>query len=124
MIRFLLISFFVMMFSFQAYAFELLMFNNKHCIYCKKFLKEVGLEYNISNLPLIIIDDNNQPKWFDTAYKEKRIKPLRATPVFIVWNEFEKYEVDRIIGYGDKDRFYNQLNEIFVKFLNQSDLNS
>ena len=113
-----------MMFNVQAYAFELLMFNNKPCIYCKKFLKEVGLEYNISNLPLIIIDDNNQPEWFDTAYKEKRIKPLRATPVFIVWNEFEKYEVDRIIGYGDKDRFYNQLNEIFVKFLNQSDLNS
>ncbi len=53
MIRFLLISFFVMTFNVQAYAFELLMFNNKYCIYCKKFLREVSSEYNISDLPLM-----------------------------------------------------------------------
>ena len=59
MIRFLLISFFVMTFNVQAYAFELLMFNNKYCIYCKKFLREVSSEYNISDLPLIIIEESS-----------------------------------------------------------------
>ena len=114
MIRFLLIIFFVMTFNVQAYAFELLMFNNKYCIYCKKFLKEVSSEYNISHLPLIIIEEDNEPEWFITAYIEKRIKPIRATPTFILWDEFEKNEVDRIVGYGDKDLFYNQLQEIFA----------
>ncbi len=112
MIRFLLIIFFVMTFNVQAYAFELLMFNNKHCIYCKKFLREVGSEYNMSDLPLIIIDEDNEPEWFITAYIEKRIKPIRAKPTFILWNEFEKYEVDRIVGYGGKDWFYNKLKKI------------
>ena len=114
MIRFLLISFFVMTFNVQAYAFELLMFNNKYCIYCKKFLREVSSEYNISDLPLIIIEEDNEPEWFITAYKEKRIKPIRATPTFILWDEFEKYEVDRIVGYGGKDWFYYQLKEILA----------
>ena len=83
MIRFLLISFFVMTFNVQTYAFELLMVNNKHCTFCNKFLEEVGPEYNISDLPLIIIDEDNKPEWFIMAYKEKRIKPIRGTPTFI-----------------------------------------
>ena len=114
MIRFLMIIFFAMTFNVQAYAFELLMFNDKHCIYCKRFLREVSSEYNISDLPLIIIDEGNEPEWFITAYIEKRIKPIRGTPTFILWDEFEKYEVDRIVGYGDKDLFYNQLQEILA----------
>ena len=72
MIRFLLIIFFVMTFNVQTYALELLMFNNKYCIYCKKFLREVGSEYNISDLPLIIIDEDNEPEWFITAYIGKK----------------------------------------------------
>ncbi len=115
MIKFLLISFFVMTFNVHAYAFELLMFNNKYCIYCKKFLKEISSEYNISDLPLIIIEENNEPEWFITAYTEKRIKPIRATPTFILWDELEKIEVDRILGYGGKDWFYYQLKEILKK---------
>ena len=114
MIRFLLIIFFVITFNVQTYAFELLMFNNKHCIFCNKFLEEVAPEYNISDLPLIIIDEDNKPEWFIMAYKEKRIKPIRGTPTFILWNEFEKYEVDRIVGYGGKDWFYNKLKEILA----------
>ena len=103
-----------MTFNVQTYAFELLMFNNKHCTFCNKFLEEVGPEYNISDLPLIIIDEDNKPEWFIMAYKEKRIKPIRATPTFILWDEFEKYEVDRIVGYGGKDWFYNKLKEILA----------
>ena len=114
MIRFLLIIFFALVFNVQTYAFELLMFNNKYCIFCSKFLKEVSSEYNISNLPLIIIDEGNEPGWFITAYIEKRIKPIRATPTFILWDEFEKIEVDRIVGYGGRDWFYNQLQEMLA----------
>ena len=67
MIRFLFIIFFVMTFNVQAYAFELLMFNNKYCIYCKKFLREVGSEYNISDLPLIFIEGISGTLFRETA---------------------------------------------------------
>ena len=113
MIRFLLIIFFVMTFNVQTYAFELLMFNNKHCIFCNKFLEEVAPEYNISDLPLIIIDEDNKPEWFITAYKEKRIKPIRGTPTFIIWNG--RKELARIVGYSTKDKFYSTLTELFPR---------
>ena len=57
MIRFLITVFFVTIFHLLAYALELLMVNNKHCIYCKKFLKEVASTYKIQSLPLRIISD-------------------------------------------------------------------
>ena len=122
--RFLLISFFAIIFNANAVAFELLMYNSNYCVYCKNFFREVAPDFNIPNLPLIIIDENNQPEWFKKAIKQKKIKPLRGTPTFIIWNDLEKYEFDRIAGYGDKDNFYKQLNEIFVIFLNENDLSN
>tara|TARA_Y100000590_G_scaffold79763_1_gene88558 strand:+ start:109 stop:483 length:375 start_codon:yes stop_codon:yes gene_type:complete len=124
MIRFLITVFFVTIFHLQAYALELLMVNNKHCIYCNKFLKEVASTYKIQSLPLRIISDHDQPEWFKTAYKTNKIKPIRGTPTFILWDETENYEVDRIVGYRNKDQFYKQLKDAFVNFLNQNDLNS
>ena len=97
------------------------MINSKNCVYCKKFLAEVASEYKISQLPIVIIDDHNRPKWFSKAYKEKKIKPYRGTPTFIIWNEVEKYEIDRIVGYLGKDRFYYDLKEIFIRFVNENE---
>ena len=90
MFKYILIVIFVLTLNSKAYSLELLMINNKNCIYCKKFLSEVASEYNISKLPIIIIDDNDRPEWFSRAYKEKKIKPYRGTPTFIIWNEIEK----------------------------------
>ena len=37
------------------------------------------------------------------------------------WNEIEEYEIDRIRGYGGKDIFYQQLKNIFTKFINENE---
>ena len=76
-----------MMFNVQAYALELLMFHNKYCGYCNKFIKEVALEYNIESLPLKIIDAYNQPGWFKLAKEEGRVQPIIGTPTFIIFDE-------------------------------------
>ena len=62
MIRFILIFFFLITYSYKANSLELIMYDSKYCFYCKKFLKEVGSDYNLPQLPLIVIDDKNQPK--------------------------------------------------------------
>ena len=70
---------------------------------------------------MVIIDNYNPPKWFKNAYKQKKIKPYRGTPTFIIWNSIQDYEIDRIIGYSGKERFYNQLREIFSTFINENE---
>tara|TARA_B100000965_G_C19270154_1_gene616937 strand:- start:250 stop:552 length:303 start_codon:yes stop_codon:yes gene_type:complete len=100
------------------------MIDSKNCVYCKKFKNEVMQEFKIPNLPIVIIDQADQPNWFAKAIKQNIIKPFRGTPTFVIWNDVEKYEVDRIYGYVNKDTFYKQLKEIFVRFLNEKDLSS
>tara|TARA_B100001250_G_scaffold404618_1_gene420871 strand:+ start:1823 stop:2125 length:303 start_codon:yes stop_codon:yes gene_type:complete len=100
------------------------MIDSKSCFYCKKFKSEVIPNFKIPNLPIIIIDQNDQPKWFSLALKENKIKPYRGTPTFVIWNDIEKYEIDRIVGYGNSETFYSQLKQIFVRFLNEKDLRS
>jgi len=121
MIKFIFLSIFVLLFNTKAYSLELLMINSKNCIYCKKFLAEVAVDYNLPPLPLKIINDYDRPEWFSKAYKQKKIKPYRGTPIFIIWNEKEEYEIDRIRGYIGKDSFYKQLKNIFTKFINENE---
>ena len=120
MFKYALIIIFVLIFNPKAYSLELLMINSKSCTYCKYFLSEVAPEYNLSGLPLVIIDDFDRPKWFSKAYKEKQIKPYRGTPIFIIWNEIEKNEIGRIIGYTGKDNFYRGLIEKLDKYINKN----
>jgi len=121
MIKFIFLSIFVLLFNTKAYSLELLMINSKNCIYCKKFLAEVAVDYNLPPLPLKIINDYDRPEWFSKAYKQNKIKPYRGTPIFIIWNEKEEYEIDRIRGYIGKDSFYKQLKNIFTKFINENE---
>jgi len=120
MFKYALIIIFVLIFNPKAYSLELLMINSKSCTYCKYFLSEVAPEYNLSGLPLVIIDDFDRPKWFSKAYKEKQIKPYRGTPIFIIWNEIEKNEIGRIIGYRGKDNFYRNLIDQLNIFINNN----
>jgi thioredoxin-related protein len=110
MIRILLTFIFILFFNVQANALELLMGHNPMCGICQKFLKEVAVDYDNKELPLIIINLYKQPEWFKEAYKEGRIKPIRGTPTFIVWNG--RKELARIAGYYDKESFYEDLKEI------------
>jgi len=113
--RKLLLTLFLILFAFPVYALELLMAHNPGCHICQKFIKEVAVDYNDSEiakrLPLIIISVNDQPEWFKQAYAENRIKPIRGTPTFIVWNG--RKELARLVGYHDKERFYSRVREIF-----------
>lgn len=120
MFKYALIIIFVLIFNHKAYSLELLMINSKSCTYCKYFLSEVAPEYNLSGLPLVIIDDFDRPKWFSKAYKKKQIKPYRGTPIFIIWNEIEKNEIGRIIGYRGKDNFYRDLKDQLNIFINNN----
>ena len=113
----LLLTLFFILFAFPVYALELLMAHNPDCHICEKFIEEVAVDYNESKhaktLPLVIINVYEQPEWFLEAYSEGRIKGIRGTPTFIIWNG--RKELGRIVGYHDKERFYSRLTELFPR---------
>ena len=115
----LLLTLFFILFAFPVYALELLMAHNPNCHICQKFIEEVAVDYNDSEaakkLPLIVINVYDQPEWFKEAYRLRKIKPIRGTPTFIVWNGTHEggAEIARLVGYQDKERFYSRLREMF-----------
>ena len=117
--RKLLLTLFFILFAFPVYALELLMAHNPDCHICERFINEVAIDYNESSvaktIPLIIISVYEQPEWFKEAYKLRKIKPIRGTPTFIIWNGSHEggAEIARLVGYRDKERFYSRLREMF-----------
>jgi thioredoxin-related protein len=117
----LLLTLFFLLFAFpaSAKALELLMAHNPDCHICQKFIEEVAVDYNDSEiakkLPLIVISVYEQPEWFKEAYRLRKIKPIRGTPTFIIWNGSHEggAEIARLVGYSNKSRFYSRLNEMF-----------
>ena len=111
---------FVLLFAFpvSAKALELLMAHNPGCGICQKFIDEVAVDYNESEiakkLPLIIISVYDQPEWFKEAYRIGKIKTIRGTPTFIIWNGSHDggMEIARLVGYSNKSRFYSRLKEM------------
>ena len=112
----LLLTLFFILFAFPVYALELLMAHNPDCHICEKFIEEVAVDYNDSEiakkLPLIVISVYEQPVWFKEAYRIGKIKPIRGTPTFIVWNG--RKELSRLVGYSTKENFYMRIN-IFIE---------
>jgi len=116
--RKLLLTLFFILFAFPVYALELLMAHNPDCHICERFINEVAIDYNESSvaktIPLIIISVYEQPEWFKEAYRIGKIKPIRGTPTFIVWNGSHEggAEIGRLVGYQSKERFYSRLKEM------------
>jgi len=116
----LLLTLLFLLFAFpaSAKALELLMAHNPGCHICEKFINEVAVDYNDSEiakrLPLTIISVYEQPEWFKEAYRIGKVKPIRGTPTFIIWNGSKEggHEISRIVGYRDKGRFYSRLKEM------------
>ena len=112
---------FVLLFAFpvSAKALELLMAHNPGCGICQKFINEVAVDYNDSEiakkLPLIIISVYDQPEWFKEAYRIGKIKTIRGTPTFIIWNGNHDggAEIGGLIGYRNKESFYSRLKGMF-----------
>ena len=102
----------------SAYATEMIMFSTKTCAYCRNFLREVAPTYNDTEyaklLPLRIIsmDSQNAPTWFSKAYDERRIDGISGTPTFVIFSNGT--EVARLIGYGGKERWYDDIKD-FIK---------
>ena len=115
----LLLTLFFLLFAFpaSAKALELLMAHNPDCHICERFINEVAVDYNDSELgkriPLIIISVYDQPEWFKEAYRLRKIKPIHGTPTFIIWNgnHDSGAEISRLVGYSNKSRFYSRLKE-------------
>ena len=119
--KLLLTLLFVLLFTFpaSAKALELLMAHNPDCHICERFINEVAVDYNDSDiakkLPLIIISVHEQPEWFKEAYRIGKIKPIHGTPTFIIWNGSHDSggEIARLVGYRNKASFYNRLKGMF-----------
>ena len=116
----LLLTLLFLLFAFpvSAKALELLMAHNPDCHICERFINEVAIDYNDSDiakkLPLIVINVYEQPEWFKEAYRIGKIKPIRGTPTFIIWNGSHDggMEIARLVGYNNKSRFYSRLKEM------------
>ena len=111
--KFLSILFTVLLLSLPLKAYELLMFSVSWCSYCIAFHEQVAPTYNDTEyakiLPLIIIDAENIPEWFTKVYKEDKIKRIRGTPTFIIWDKENQVEIDRIVGYNGEEWFYERI---------------
>lgn len=99
-------------------AAELVMFDDPACVYCKRWLAEVGPGYPKTEegqrapLRRIFIRDQGQ-----AGVQLK--SPVNATPTFVLADD-EGREVGRITGYPGADYFYPMLGEILSKLPTQA----
>jgi|TARA_Y100000310_G_scaffold224690_1_gene226557 thioredoxin-related protein len=118
----------VLLMTVPSYAYELLMFSNKQCPYCDNFLKEVKPGYGTTpyaeKLPLRVIETSgNPPKWFEDAFNANNIDAIEITPTFVIWDNDHQYEIARLLGYINKERFYQDLDK-FIDAMGQIELPS
>ncbi len=89
------------------------MFDDPTCVWCRKWLREVGPGYPHSDegqlAPLRRIDIKNQ-----SAAGVALKTTVTATPTFVVADD-EGREIGRITGYPGVDFFYPALDEILAK---------
>lgn len=104
--------------ALPVHAAELVMFDDPACVYCKRWLAEVGPGYPKTEegqrapLRRIFIRDQGQ-----AGVQLK--SPVNATPTFVLADD-EGREVGRITGYPGADYFYPMLGEILRKLPTQA----
>lgn len=112
-LRTLLLSLCLLVPTLPAWAAELVMFDDPGCVYCRRWLAEVGPGYpkteegRMAPLRRIFIRDQGQ-----AGVKLK--SPVNATPTFVVADD-QGREVGRITGYPGADYFYPLLGDILRK---------
>lgn len=103
----------LIMLPVETLAAELVMFDDPACVWCRKWLREVGPGYPHSEegqlAPLRRVDINAQR----TAGLTLKV-PVTATPTFVVADD-DGREVGRIVGYQGSEFFYPALDEILAK---------
>ena len=95
-----------------AHALELIMFETKGCIWCKKWREEVGLIYERTEegkiAPLRSIDMT-----VNTRTQFKLRAPVTISPTFVMVSG--ENEVGRITGYPGEDFFWALLSNLLDK---------
>ena len=93
-------------------AAELVMFDDPGCIWCRRWLAEIGPSYPNTEegrlAPLRRIDIRDQKKAGIAL-----ARPVTATPTFVLVHE--EQEVGRLAGYAGSEFFYPQLGELLKK---------
>ncbi len=94
-------------------AAELVMFDDPSCVWCRKWMREIGPGYPHSDegqrAPLRRVDISAQR----TSGVTLKV-PVTATPTFVVTDD-DGREVGRITGYQGSEFFYPALDEILEK---------
>ena len=100
----------------------LIMFHDPQCMYCQKFLDEVCLTKEgetdrdrtcpgyTGKYPIVIVMKTNLPDWVNRAFKDGIIETIIGTPTFVLWDG--EREVGRIVGFGSREEFYEELEEL------------
>jgi len=100
------------LFSVPVFAAELLIIEETHCPYCKRFNAEIAPAYPHTEegkqAPLVRLQLGET---LPEAYAS--IKPASFTPTFILVENGQ--EVDRILGYPGDEYFWFLLNEMLDK---------
>lgn len=94
-----------------ARAAELVLFERKGCIYCARWLAEVGPVY-----PLTDVGKRAPLRRVDLAVErapETLTTPVRFTPTFVLMQNDR--EVGRIVGYMDDATFWGRLNALVAR---------
>jgi len=100
------------LYATPACALELIMFETKGCIWCKKWRDEIGPIYPKTEegkfAPLRQIDMIK-----DAREQFKINAPITISPTFVLVSE--KNEVGRIVGYPGEEFFWSLLSELIEK---------
>ena len=96
-----------------AHALELIMFETKGCIWCKKWHEDVGSVYSRTEEGKIA--PLRQMEMIEDFQGQLKLKaPVTVSPTFVL--VAEKNEVGRIIGYPGDEFFWFLLSELLEKY--------
>ena len=96
-----------------AHALELIMFETKGCIWCKKWHEDVGSVYSRTDEGKIA--PLRQIQMIEDFQGQLKLKaPVTVSPTFVL--VAENNEVGRIIGYPGDEFFWFLLSELLEKY--------
>ena len=96
-----------------AHALELIMFETKGCIWCKKWHEDVGSIYSRTDEGKIA--PLRQIQMIEDFQGQLKLKaPVTVSPTFVL--VAENNEVGRIIGYPGDEFFWFLLSELLEKY--------
>jgi len=100
-----------------AYSLQLFVVEADWCPSCRAWQAEVQPHYTPeleSYLPLMEINITHgiiENLDYIQYYRDGKIKKLYATPTFFIWDEENKREIVRWVGYIDADHWFSMLEK-------------